>query len=341
MVDPSSSRARSGIDSRTTAVAAMPKDNPGVSPRARIIVIVGARRARGRRDGRPGRDHVNGKRWKESSRWPAPPLALDLGCRTDPEARALGGPTGSTRASGARRGASSRVTVAGGRSRRRLLRWPARACPLERLAGAPEGLARPAPPRLRELWGDGSRRRGWRRASRPPAGHHVRPTCRRRLHPDFPPGEPLFVPSFAPPPRLATCRRRASSRSAQDAPRPTRTRSSSTGSRSSGSAAALAAAAVRRSRRARSDDPRRRSPQPSAASTRASRPPRSRARPAHEALSARPRRSASTSASCCSGWPRPARRARRGQAPASRSRAKSRLAARREAKRLLAGLENV
>jgi tetratricopeptide (TPR) repeat protein len=139
----------------------------------------------------------------------APPLALDLGVRIDAEAQAL------RRASRlydrGRRGAAGRIFVRYRSLQARvglaLARWPddslrrleglARAYPRSAFAGLHLGLAYFWAGRGREALA------AWRTAQRvePDSGSAVR--ANDLLHPNFPRGLPVFVPSFSPPPALA------------------------------------------------------------------------------------------------------------------------------------------
>ena len=327
-----------------------------MSPRARIIVIAGAAACLAA-GGTVALAVItsNGKGGNQNKPVPlagAPPLALDLGVRTDPEARSL------------RRAERLYSTQAASRGRTHLRPVPARPR-LRSVPRSPPGRARASP-----------RSSDWRRSTR-----RTRSSCStsatRTCGPATPrrqprPGGERRPPSRTPcPPNVRTtscilrslpasrcssrasrrrpgspgCRLRASSScSGRTPPGPMPTRSSCTGSRSSGSAAASppsgssttppgSTPAIRR----------RRSRPPSAASTRASRRPRSRASARSRSAIRTPPRSGSTSASCCSGWPaaQPGALAegKRQLRLVRKEQPGSPLA--REAKRLLAGLEGV
>ena len=289
-----------------------------MSPRARIIVIAGAAACLAA-GGTVALAVItsNGKSGNQNKPVPlagAPPLALDLGVRTDPEARSL------RRAerlySTKQRAAAGRIFVRyhspAAQVGAAFAAWPGSGlATLERLAQEhPQdslvllhlGYANLLGRRLRA--GNG----GLAASGVRPAGHHVRPTCGRRPASCVPSRRAPVRPEL----RAAGPARRAVAsapvRAAQEgrAPGPMPTRSSCTGSRSSGSAAASppsgsstpppgSTPAIRR----------RRSRPPSAASTRASRPQRSRASARSRSAIRTPPRSGSTSASCCSGWPVP------------------------------------
>src|SRR5438034_8956679 len=184
-----------------------------MSPRARIIVIAGtaACLAAG---GTVALAVItsNGKGGKESKPVPltgAPPLALDLGVRTDPEARAL------------RRGErlyASKKRAAAGRIFRRFdspaaqvgaafAAWPdSGLATLERLAREhPEDSLVLLHLGYANLWAGNSQKAdaAWRRAASAQPDTMSAQRADDALHPGFPPGEPLFVPSFEPPARLA------------------------------------------------------------------------------------------------------------------------------------------
>jgi tetratricopeptide (TPR) repeat protein len=184
-----------------------------MSPRARIIVIAGAAACLAA-GGTVALAVItsNGKGGSERKTVPlsgAPPLALDLGVRTDPEARAL------RRAerlySSKRRAAAARIfsryqspaaevgdAFAG---------WPGSGLvTLQRLAQEhPQDSLVLLHLGYAHLWaGDsGQATAAWRRAASAQPDTMSAQRADDALHPGFPPGEPLFVPSFAPPDRLA------------------------------------------------------------------------------------------------------------------------------------------
>ena len=184
-----------------------------MSPRARIIVIAGAAaclaaggtvalavitsNGKGGSENRPVR--LSG----------TPPLALDLGVRTDPEARAL---------RRAERLYSSKRRAAAGRIFSRyqspaaqvgaaFAGWPGSGlATLQRLADEhPRDSLVLLHLGYANLWaGDsGQATAAWRRAASAQRDTMSAQRADDALHPGFPPGEPLFVPSFAPPARLA------------------------------------------------------------------------------------------------------------------------------------------
>jgi tetratricopeptide (TPR) repeat protein len=183
-----------------------------MSPRARIIVIAGAAACLAA-GGTVALAVItsNGKGGKENKPVPlagAPPLALDLGVRTDPEARAL------------RRGErlySSKRRAAAGRIFRRydspaaqvgaaFAAWP------DSSLATVERLAREEPKDslvllhlgYANLWAGYSEQAhaAWRRAAFAQPDTMSAQRADDALHPGFPPGEPLFVPSFEPPAQL-------------------------------------------------------------------------------------------------------------------------------------------
>lgn len=184
-----------------------------MSPRARIIVIAGAAACLAA-GGTVALAVItsNGKGGDESK--PVrlagvPPLALDLGVRTDPEARAL--------RRGERLYANKRRAAAGRVFRRynspaaqvgaAFAAWPdsslatverlAREHPKDSLVLLHLGYA--------NLWAGSSDQAeaAWRRAASAQPDTMSAQRADDALHPGFPPGEPLFVPSFEPPTRLA------------------------------------------------------------------------------------------------------------------------------------------
>lgn len=160
-----------------------------------------------------------------------PPLMLDLGVRTDPEARALrrairlydGGHRLQARAIFERHDSTEAGVGAA------LSAWPGGFAQLEALAGEqPESGAANLALGLGQFWRGSiaDAERSWRRAKevQPDSQYAVR--AADLLHPDLPvPGLPAFVPSFAspaaleqlaPPEQYAFLRRRADSGDARD-----------------------------------------------------------------------------------------------------------------------------
>jgi tetratricopeptide (TPR) repeat protein len=184
-----------------------------MSPRARIIVIAGAAACLAA-GGTVALAVItsNGTDGGENKLTPlsgAPPLALDLGVRTDPEARAL---------RRAERLYSSKRRAAAGRIFSRyqspvaqvgaaFAGWPgsglattqrlAQEHPQDSLVLLHLGYA--------NLWAGDSEQAtaAWRRAASAQPDTMSAQRADDALHPGSPPGEPLFVPSFAPPARLA------------------------------------------------------------------------------------------------------------------------------------------
>jgi len=184
-----------------------------VSPRARIIVIVGAAACLAV-GGTVALAVItsNDKPGNESKPVPlsgTPPLALDLGLRTDPEAVAL---------RRAERLYSSKRRAAAGRIFSRYQSPPAQigaafsAWPGSGLDTL-ESLARKHPQDslvllhlgYANLWAGNSEQAtaAWQRAASAQPDTMSAQRADDALHPAFPPGEPLFVPSFAPPAGLA------------------------------------------------------------------------------------------------------------------------------------------
>jgi tetratricopeptide (TPR) repeat protein len=184
-----------------------------MSPRARILVIAGAAACLAA-GGTVALAVItsNGKSGNENEPVPlagAPPLALDLGVRTDPEARAL------------RRGErlySSKKRAAAGRIFRRydspaaqvgsaFAAWPdSSLATLERLSRErPKDSLVLLHVGYANLWAGKSEQAdaAWRRAAFAQPDTMSAQRADDALHPGFPPGEPLFVPSFEPPARLA------------------------------------------------------------------------------------------------------------------------------------------
>jgi len=185
-----------------------------MSPRARIVVIAGAAACLAA-GGTVALAVItsNGKQGNDSKPVPlsgTPPLALDLGVRTDPEATAL---------RRAERLYSAKRRAAAGRIFARF-HSPAAQIGAAFAAWPGSGLAtveRLAQERPRDslvllhlgyanLWaGDsGQATAAWQRASSAQPDTMSAQRADDALHPGFPPGEPLFVPSFAPPARLAS-----------------------------------------------------------------------------------------------------------------------------------------
>ncbi len=138
-----------------------------------------------------------------------PPLALDLGVRTDPEAAALRGAErlyADKRYDEAER-IFSRYDTPQAQVGAALAEWPdASLDRLERLgADRPRDAFVQLHLGLARLWAgeDSGALTAWRAAARvqPDSPSAIR--ADDLLHPNFPRGRPFFVPSFAPPPRLA------------------------------------------------------------------------------------------------------------------------------------------
>jgi len=183
-----------------------------MSPRARIIVIAGAAACLAA-GGTVALALItsNGKGGSENKPVPltgTPPLALDLGVRTDPEARAL------RRAEGLypkRRAAAGRIFARyespAARIGAAFSTWPddslakleqlAREHPDDSLVQLHLGYA--------NLWAGESEQAtaAWKRASSAEPDTMSAQRADDALHPGFPPGEPIFVPSFSPPAELA------------------------------------------------------------------------------------------------------------------------------------------
>jgi tetratricopeptide (TPR) repeat protein len=184
-----------------------------VSPRARIIVIAGAAACLAA-GGTVALAVItsNGKGGNESKPVPlsgAPPLALDLGVRTDPEATSL---------RRAERLYSSKRRAAAGRIFNRyespaaqigvaFSGWPGSGlATLQRLAQEqPQDSLVLLHLGYANLWAGDTEQAtaAWRRAASAQPDTMSAQRADDALHPGFPPGEPLFVPSFAPPARLA------------------------------------------------------------------------------------------------------------------------------------------
>ena len=184
-----------------------------MSPRARIIVIAGAAACLAA-GGTVALAVItsNGKGGNENKPVPlsgAPPLALDLGVRTDPEATAL---------RRAERLYSSKRRAAAGRIFGRyhspaaqigaaFSAWPGSGqATLQRLAQEhPQDSLVLLHLGYADLWAGDTEQAttAWRRATSTQPDTMSAQRADDALHPGFPPGEPLFVPSFAPPARLA------------------------------------------------------------------------------------------------------------------------------------------
>jgi tetratricopeptide (TPR) repeat protein len=184
-----------------------------MSPRARIIVIAGAAACLAA-GGTVALAVItsNGKGGSETKPVPlsgAPPLALDLGVRTDPEATAL---------RRAERLYSSKRRAAAGRIFSRyhspaaqvgaaFAGWPGSGlATLQRLAQEhPQDSLVLLHLGFANLWAGDSEQAtaAWRRAAFAQPDTMSAQRADDALHPGFPPGEPLFVPSFVPPARLA------------------------------------------------------------------------------------------------------------------------------------------
>ena len=183
-----------------------------MSPRTRILVIVGVAAAVAA-GGTVALAVITssdegGKPRAETPLAGAPPLVLDLGVRIDPEAKAL---------RRAERLYSQKRRAAAGRIFERynspeaqvgasFARWPDSS--LARI----EELAQERPRNslvllhlgYANLWAgkDDDAASAWRRAARAQPDSASAQRADDALHPDFPPGQPLFVPSFRPPPGL-------------------------------------------------------------------------------------------------------------------------------------------
>jgi tetratricopeptide (TPR) repeat protein len=184
-----------------------------VSPRARIIVIAGAAACLAA-GGTVALAVItsNGKGGNENKPVPlsgTPPLALDLGVRTDPEATSL---------RRAERLYSTKRRAAAGRIFGRyhspaaeigaaFSAWPGSGlATLQRLAQEhPQDSLVLLHLGYANLWAGDTEQAtaAWRRATSAQPDTMSAQRADDALHPGFPPGEPLFVPSFAPPARLA------------------------------------------------------------------------------------------------------------------------------------------
>jgi len=183
-----------------------------MSPRARIIVIAVAAACLAA-GGTVALAVItsNGKGGKESQPVPlagAPPLALDLGVRTDPEARAL---RRADRLLKKRRAAAARIFARydspAAEIGAAIATWPDDSLSkIERLAGEqPKDSLVLLHLGYANLWAGKSEQAdaAWRRAASAQPDTMSAQRADDALHPGFPPGEPLFVPSFEPPARLA------------------------------------------------------------------------------------------------------------------------------------------
>jgi len=183
-----------------------------MSPRARIIVIAGAAACLAA-GGTVALAVItsNGKGGSENKPVPltgTPPLALDLGVRTDPEARAL------RRAEGLypkRRAAAGRIFARYDSPAARIgaafSAWPDDSlAKLEQLAQEhPDDSLVQLHLGYANLWAGESEQAtaAWKRASSAEPDTMSAQRADDALHPGFPPGEPIFVPSFSPPAELA------------------------------------------------------------------------------------------------------------------------------------------
>jgi tetratricopeptide (TPR) repeat protein len=184
-----------------------------VSPRARIIVIAGAAACLAA-GGTVALAVItsNGKGGNANKPVPltgTPPLALDLGVRTDPEARAL------RRAEGLysqkRRAAAGRIFARFDSPAAQIgaafSMWPDDGlAKLEQLAKEhPDDSLVQLHLGYANLWAGKSEEAtaAWKRATSAEPDTMSAQRADDALHPGFPPGEPVFVPGFAPPARLA------------------------------------------------------------------------------------------------------------------------------------------
>jgi tetratricopeptide (TPR) repeat protein len=184
-----------------------------MSPRARIIVIAGAAACLAA-GGTVALAVItsNGKGGKERQPVPlagAPPLALDLGVRTDPEARAL---RRADRLLEKRRAAAARIFARydspAAEIGAAIATWPDNSLSkIERLASErPKDSLVLLHLGYANLWAGKSEQAdaAWRRAASAQPDTMSAQRADDALHRGFfPPGEPLFVPSFEPPARLA------------------------------------------------------------------------------------------------------------------------------------------
>jgi predicted Zn-dependent protease len=184
-----------------------------MSPRARIIVIAGAAACLAA-GGTVALAVItsNGKGGNESKPVPltgTPPLALDLEVRTDPEARAL------RRAEGLyaskRRAAAGRIFASFDSPAAQIgaafSAWPDDGlAKLEQLAKEhPDDSLVQLHLGYANLWAGkpDEATAAWKRASSAEPDTMSAQRADDALHPGFPPGEPIFVPSFSPPVELA------------------------------------------------------------------------------------------------------------------------------------------
>ena len=184
-----------------------------MSPRARIIVIAGAAACLAA-GGTVALAVItsNGKGGNENKPVPlsgAPPLALDLGVRTDPEATAL---RRAERLYSSKRSAAadrifSRYQSPAAQIGAAFSAWPGSGlATLQRLAQEhPEDSLVLLHFGYANLWAGQPEQAtaAWRRAASAQPDTMSAQRADDALHPGFPPGEPLFLPSFAPPARLA------------------------------------------------------------------------------------------------------------------------------------------
>ena len=183
-----------------------------MSPRARIIVIAGAAACLAA-GGTVALAVItsNGKGGKENKPVPlsgAPPLALDLGVRTDPEATSL---RRAERLYPKRRAAAGRIFnryhSPAAQIGAAFSAWPGSGlATLRRLAQEhPQDSLILLHLGYANLWAGDTEQAtaAWRRATSAQPDTMSAQRADDALHPGFPPGEPLFVPSFAPPARLA------------------------------------------------------------------------------------------------------------------------------------------
>ena len=183
-----------------------------MSPRARIIVIAGAAACLAA-GGTVALAVItsNGKGGKENKPVPlsgAPPLALDLGVRTDPEATSL---RRAERLYPKRRAAAGRIFnryhSPAAQIGAAFSAWPGSGlATLRRLAQEhPQDSLILLHLGYANLWAGDTEQAtaAWRRATSAQPDTMSAQRADDALHPGFPPGEPLFVPSFAAPVRLA------------------------------------------------------------------------------------------------------------------------------------------
>lgn len=179
-----------------------------MSPRARIIVIAGAAACLAA-GGTVALAVItsNDKGGPENKPVPlagAPPLALDLGVRTDPEARALRRADRLLKKNRAvARRIFARYDSPAAQVAAAIAAWPDDSlAKIEQLArGHPDDSLVLLHLGYANLWAGDSRQAGaaWQRAASAQPDTMSAQRADDALHPGFPPGEPLFVPSFAPP----------------------------------------------------------------------------------------------------------------------------------------------